>query len=476
MSLRFKIALGVALPALLLLGSLSVVDNRQDRQHWIERMERNTARTGEVLLTAMHQAMHQHDPQMLSGILADVVDTGAAGRVQLIDARNQVKADSRKEEIGTTYRLDAPGCVECHSQPAGSRPQAVELSAGSQMLRVAVPVANQPDCVTCHAKDGPRLGVLLADVSMAPMKGHLDEELREDLANSVGGALLVVLVMFLLVHRLVVRRVEAFHRPLASYAAGDLSARLPTSSGPPDELNQLSTAFNHMADELEDHVREREERVALRQRAITEERERIGRELHDGMAQVLGYVNTKAMATRLLVKSRQWEAADSNLLQLEKAARSLLVDVRAAILGLRLAGRSEAGLPGLLGEFTTQYSLLTGLPVELEIAPGVKDIVLSADVELQLVRIVQEALANVQKHAEATHAEVSLRADNGFLDLTITDDGQGFDPNGVPQDERAHFGLSTLRERADAIGALLTLDSCPGSGTCVFVRLPLTKG
>ena len=476
MSLRLKIALGVALPALLLLSLLSVVDNRQDRQSSIERMERNTVRTGEVLLTAMHQAIHQHDPQMLSGILADVVDSGAAGRVQLIDAQNQVKADSRKEEIGTIYRLDAPGCVECHSQPAGSLPQAVELSAGSQVLRVAVPLANQPDCVTCHATDGPRLGVLLADVSMVPLKSHLDAELREELAVSVGGALLVILVMFWLVHRLVVRRVEAIHRPLASYAAGDFSARLPASPGPSDELSQLSASFNRMADELEGHVREREERVALRQHAITEERERIGRELHDGMAQVLGYVNTKAMATRLLVKSRQWEAADGNLRQLEEAARSLLVDVRAAILGLRLTGLSEAGLPAMLREFTVQYSLLTGLPVELDIAPEVNDVSLPADVELQLLRIVQEALANVRKHAEATHAEVSLRADSGFLELTVTDDGQGFDPNNVTQNERAHFGLSTLRERAGAIGALLTLDSCPGSGTCVFVRLPLTKG
>ena len=476
MSLRLKIALGVALPTLLLLALLSVVDNHQDSQRSIKRMERDTVRTGEVLLSAMHQAIHQHDPQMLSGILADVVNSGAAGRVQLIDGQDQVKADSRKEELGTIYRRDAPGCVECHSRPAGSRPQAVELNAGSQMLRVAVPVANQPDCVTCHAKDGPQLGVLLADVSMAPMKDHLNEELREDLAVSVGSALLVVLGMSLLVHRLVVHRVEAFHRPLASYAAGDLSARLPASSGPSDELSQLSTAFNRMADELEGHVREREERAALRQRAITEERERIARELHDGMAQVLGYVNTKAMATRLLLKNRQLEAADGNLLQLEEAARGLLVDLRAAILGLRLAGRSEARLPTMLKDFTSQYSQLTGLPVELEIAPGVSDISLPADVELQLLRIVQESLANVHKHAEATHAEVSLRADNGILDLTITDDGQGFDPDSVTQDERPHFGLSTLRERAEAIGAQLTLDSCPGSGTCVFVRLPLPKG
>jgi signal transduction histidine kinase len=476
MSLRLKIALGVALPALFLVVLLSVVDNRQDRQHWINRMERDTIRTGEVLLTAMHEAMHRHDPQVLSGILADVVDSGAAGRVQLIDVRNQVRADSRKEAIGTTYRLDAPGCVECHSQPAGSLPQAVELAAGGEVLRVAVPVANGPECTTCHATDGPWLGVMLADISMAPLKSHLDAELRDELAVWVGGALLVILIMSLLVHWLVVRRVEAIHRPLASYTAGDFSARLPAFSGPPDELSELSASFNRMADELEGHVREREERVALRQQAITEERERIGRELHDGMAQILGYVNTKAMATRLLVKNRQWEAADVNLRHLEAAARDLLVDVRSVILGLRLTRLSEAGLPAMLGDFTAQYSLLTGLPVELDIASGVNDVTLPADVELQLLRIVQEALANVRKHAEATHAEVSLRASNGFLDLTITDDGQGFDPNNLTQDERAHFGLSTLRERAEAIGALLTVDSCPGSGTCVFVRLPLTKG
>ena len=476
MGLRLKIALGVALPALLVLISLSVLDNRRDSQLSTVRTQRNMARMGEVLLTGMHYAIHQHDPQLLSGILADVVNMGVAGRVQLIDARDQVQADSRQEEIGTRYSRTAPGCAECHNFPKGALPQAVQLSAVSQMLRVAVPVMNEPDCVACHANDGPYLGVLLADISMAGAQDHLDEELRAGLAVSIGSALLVILGMFLLVHWLVVRRVEAFYRPLACYAAGDLAARLPYSSGPADELNHLSSVFNRMADEHERHMREQEERIDLRQRAIAEERERIGRELHDGMAQVLGYVNTKAMATRLLLKKRQLDTADTNLLQLEEAARGLLVDVREAILGLRLAGRSEAGLITMLEEYSSQYSRLTGLPVALDIAPGVDSISLPADVELQLVRIVQEALANVRKHADATHAEISLRSDNSVLVLTVTDDGRGFNPDEIDQVEQLHFGMSIVRERAGLIGAELAIDSCPGSGTCITVRLPIPRG
>lgn len=342
MSLRLKIALGVALPALVVLVTLSVLENRSDSRLWAERTQRNTVRIGEVLLLGMHHAIHQHDPQMLSKILADVVSTGVAGRVQLIDMHDQVRADSRAEAIGTVYQRDDPGCVECHGEPEEHHPQAIKMGAESQLLRVAVPIVNDADCATCHAQNVPYLGVLLADISTASMQSHLDEELRMDLIVSIGSAILVILGMALLVHWLVVRRIEAFDRPLASFAAGDLSARLPAPSGPVDEISDLSMTVNRMAGELEGHVREREARVAVKQRAITEERERIARELHDGMAQVLGYVNTKAMATRLLLKNHQIEAADNNLFQLEEAARGLLVDVRAAILGLRTAEEHPA--------------------------------------------------------------------------------------------------------------------------------------
>jgi signal transduction histidine kinase len=226
-----------------------------------------------------------------------------------------------------------------------------------------------------------------------------------------------------------------------------------------------------MAGELERHAREQEERSGVRQRAIVEERERIARELHDGLAQLLGYVNTKAMAVRLMLKSRQTEAAERHLLQLEEAARELFVDVRQAILGLKTAGQIGDGLTATLKDFAAQFSRLSSVPVEVVVTPGVEGLPLTAETELQLLRIVQEALTNVRKHASATRAWVSLRSDGGILALTVGDDGIGFEPEHLPTNHQAHFGLSTMRERVEAIGAEFNLDAVPGVGTRVTVRL-----
>jgi PAS domain S-box-containing protein len=214
---------------------------------------------------------------------------------------------------------------------------------------------------------------------------------------------------------------------------------------------------------------------AFQQSLIDEERGRIARELHDGLAQLLGYVSTKAMAVRLMLKNRQTEAADQHLLQLEEAARELYVDVRQAILDLKMTGQSDAGLTATLKDFAAQFSRLSGLPVELAIAPAVESLSLTAETELQLLRIVQEALTNVRKHASATKVWISLRLNDGVLELTVSDDGQGFDPDHVPTTHWPHFGLSTMHERAEAIGAEFDLDSELGAGTRIMVRLPVVS-
>ena len=232
------------------------------------------------------------------------------------------------------------------------------------------------------------------------------------------------------------------------------------------------------ARDITERVRAEEELEAARafqQSLIDEERQRIARELHDGLAQLLGYVSTKAMAVRLMLKNRQTEAAHQHLLQLEEAARELFVDVRQAILDLKMTVQSDAGLIATLKDFSAQFSRLSGLPVELAIAPAVESLSLTAETELQLLRIVQEALTNVRKHASATNAWISLRLNDGVLELTVSDDGQGFDPDRVRTTHRPHFGLSTMRERAEAIGAEFDLDSEPGAGTRVMVRLPVVS-
>lgn len=472
-SLRVRVALWVALPTLVALLSLSLLHYWRER-HLAEDQARLTViQLGQVMTGSLRHTMLLNDRRMLAEMLRDIGAMETVERVQILDLGGEVKVSSAPAEIGQVWRMENPGCNECHRFPPDRRPRTALLSSDSGLLRIASPIANEPQCATCHAPGTAHLGILLADVTMLAVQQHLLRDLQVDLAISVAITLGITLGVYLLVHRLVVRRVEAFRRPLAEYGTGNFAARLPMGAQDADELDALATAFNRMADELERHMREEHERSELRQRAIIEERERIARELHDGLAQLLGYVNTKAMAVRLMLKKRQMKAADEHLLQLEEAARELFIEVREAILGLRASGQAGAGLPTLLNEYAAQFSRLSSLPVQVEIAPEAASVRLAAEAELQLLRIVQEALTNVRKHAAATGVRISVQRQNGTLELLVSDDGRGFDPAYICADPSAHFGLNTMRERAQAIGAEFQVESWPGSGTRVRVRLPL---
>lgn len=209
--------------------------------------------------------------------------------------------------------------------------------------------------------------------------------------------------------------------------------------------------------------------------AVLEERERIGRELHDGLAQVLGYINTQAMAIRKRLASGRTDEALREVAAIEEAARELYTDVREAILGLRVSLDRQGGFLPALRTYLDRFREMTGVAVEIEtdgLPPAPR---LPASTELQLLRIVQEALSNVRKHARTTNARVSLMETAEGLTLTVADDGEGFDPDYPIRTGWPRFGLQTMRERAKAIGGVFEIVSEPGRGTRAIVRVPLAS-
>jgi signal transduction histidine kinase len=205
--------------------------------------------------------------------------------------------------------------------------------------------------------------------------------------------------------------------------------------------------------------------------AITEERERIAREMHDSLAQVLGYVNTKAQAAQTLVRKGETERAAEQIGQLAEAARGAYADVREGILGLRTSRPGERGFHAALADYLQQWQGQSGIAVELVAAPDVPPRLAPA-AEVQLLRIVQEALTNVRKHAGAERATVGLETAGDTLIVTIADDGGGFALTAPPPSAGPRFGLATMRERAEAIGGTFTIESTAGQGTRVTVRVP----
>lgn len=472
-SLRARVALGVAFPVLLALLTLSITHYWRERQQIEEQIQLNALQVGDVALAALRQSMLANKPSTMAEIITDIGRMTNIQRVQLIDRTYRVALDTTGGDQGRVRQADDPECSGCHEQPGDSRPRTAILDFVEDTLRIATPIENAAECVTCHPGGDHLLGELLIDVSLADARAHLANELQIDLAISGGFTVLVTVGVYLLVHLLVVRRVERFRQPLEAFANGDLTARLPSPRDPWDELDTLTLAFNNMATELEQQIEEREQRHQLRQRAIVEERERIAREMHDGIAQLMGYVNTKAAAVRLLLMNGRLDEAQSQLNQLSEAAEVSFIELRASILGLRISDHEGHGFVATLQEFITKFSQMTGIQVDVSLPPQGAERFLPYESELHLLRIAQEALSNVHKHSSTKHAWIDLKRDDHLLELTIGDHGTGFNPEHPKDDHRPHFGLSTMRERAEAIGASFLVDAVPGRGTRITILLPL---
>lgn len=206
--------------------------------------------------------------------------------------------------------------------------------------------------------------------------------------------------------------------------------------------------------------------------AVLQERERIAREMHDGMAQLLGYINTQTIAVRKLLSDKRLKEALEELTRMEEITRDLYADVREGILGLRVAAHRQDGLLPALREYAERYMEMSDIQVEFKVSPDADCTQLTPSVEIQLMRIIQEALTNARKHSRATAVDIEFERNNNELHVTIADNGQGFDLERGSSAGRPRFGLHTMRERAEAVGGSFNIDTAVGQGTKVEVYVP----
>jgi len=202
------------------------------------------------------------------------------------------------------------------------------------------------------------------------------------------------------------------------------------------------------------------------------ERARLAREIHDGPAQALANTVMRLQFVEQMVAQRPQEV-QVEIAKLRAAIHASLKDVRRFIFNLRPASLSDAGLISTIKYYAHDFSDQFGIPVECNLPEG---LTLSADQELVVFRVIQEALQNIQKHAEAESVVVDVQQrPNGPLVVTITDNGKGFDPRMARLGRTGSSGLVNMRERAATVGGTLKLESRPGAGTTITLTLPMPK-
>ncbi|HEV8434025.1 MAG TPA: GAF domain-containing sensor histidine kinase [Thermoanaerobaculia bacterium] len=206
--------------------------------------------------------------------------------------------------------------------------------------------------------------------------------------------------------------------------------------------------------------------------AIAQERVRIAHEMHDGLAQVLGYVNTKVQAATAYLNRGKIEEATQQMKELAVSAREAYTDVRESIVGLRSLPDEGRSMSDALVEFVERWKEQSGVVARINVDASLR---LRTAVELQLIRIVQESLTNVRKHAKASRVWIDIKRDGETLRACVKDDGQGFLRTAPARGEFPRFGLTTMYERAASIGGALMIDSAPRQGTTVNFEMPLAR-
>lgn len=246
----------------------------------------------------------------------------------------------------------------------------------------------------------------------------------------------------------------------------------------PDDLTLLSVVGRQLGIAIEnarlwEEVKEKEtlrqhflERVIAAQET---ERQRLARELHDEAAQTL---TALSLGLRRLQDDPNLSLPQRKLAgDLKSQTTALASDLHRLAVELRPSALDRVGLIGALGQYVQEFKRRYSLEAQFE-SDNLEHIRLSPEIETSLYRIVQEALTNVARHAQARSVSVLLQARDGQIVATVEDDGKGFDPAQVQA--KGRLGLFGMQERAAMLGGSLNIESAPGQGTTVFVKIPLS--
>jgi signal transduction histidine kinase len=269
-------------------------------------------------------------------------------------------------------------------------------------------------------------------------------------------AIVPVGVLFgLLASRRLVRRVRRLERATVAVADGDYTVTLPVSGR--DEVGRLEANFTTMTRQLGSALAAERQRATGDARAA--ERARIAREVHDAISQHLFGLRMIAAGMCRADPGNQQARA------IERISEEALRDMQALLTELRPASLDGAGLAPALQEICAAYHDRLGVTVDASL----DDVTLPAPVEHALLRITQEACTNAVRHGNARRLAVSMTRQDGHVELAVRDTGTGFDP-AAPH---AGSGLTHIRDRVSELGGTVDIDSTPGRGAALTVRLPV---
>jgi len=204
--------------------------------------------------------------------------------------------------------------------------------------------------------------------------------------------------------------------------------------------------------------------------AMLREREILGRELHDGIGQMLAAAQLQVKVAYELLQRGDTASVESCLNHLADLTQKAKESVRDYLIGVKAQSYPELSIVSMLRQYLNHYSHHHGIHAELVAPAEFEEIALDATIKAQLQPIIREALTNVRRHSRASSVRIVFALNDSEVLVTVEDDGRGFDS--AEMNETSGFGLRSMQGRADMLGAFLEVKSSPGMGTQIIIRVP----
>ncbi len=484
-SLRLKVSLGVCLALVVLLAPLNWLQYQLQRKAAMADLELLAATTGAVAERSLEEAMLTNNRPAIQSIVDSVAQAPDVRSVLLLTPQAMVAASPGGLHNGEKLVLTSATCQACHQFPAASRPRGVVVTGtdGQPVFRTMTPIPNRPACHSCHSPRDRLNGVFYMDFSMAGLNTRLERGLRIAFLGSVTIIVLSTLMLYVLLSRLIITPMEQVAQSLNSFSQGERAIRVSVQAE--DEVGLLADVFNEMADtiqlqeteasrlymELKEKDEVRRQLLARLISAREEERRHLAREIHDELGQLLTGLSLNLKLSQQAMPDDP-QVAHNYLDKANAVVRRTIEQSHRLITRLRPTALDDYGLVPALREELNQRLAPLGIAAHLDTEGDVER--LPAEVTTATFRIVQEAITNVIRHANARRVHVHLQRTTDGLTVIIEDDGVGLpgeDPGS--SDGRRALGILGMQERAGALGGRLEVTRRQPHGTGVVLWLPL---
>jgi two-component system sensor histidine kinase UhpB len=470
--LRFKIILGLISLLTLTMTILFVVQYFQHRKKMISNLQENISpHLTQMVNDVLKSSMLSKNKSEMKYILEVANQYPDVRKIFILNRTGRIITSIDDKEIGKTIDIRDPTCQVCHHGTTKALNKTVIYSSlqGERIFRNVNPIYNRKECFSCHHPEEKITGVLVTDFTLSNIEKQLQAEFKENIFLLFFAIGISTFVIGIALNQLVIKKLQHFMEAASLFGRGDFKRTISFKSD--DEIKRLADSFNLMAKTLMEKMRL--ERKYLSQIIETQENERrrISRELHDEIGQALYAIkfNLEMIDKDLpqatpLVRGRLGEA--------KSLSSQTLTSMRQLALDLRPTMLDDLGLIPTLRWYVQNFSNRLNIYSNFE-AMGLEE-KLPPQIETAFYRIIQEALNNIAKHAQADRVEISLMRRDSKILASVQDNGKGFDLDKVlhPESPERGFGLIGIQERVSLLGGQIEIQSRPGSGTLIRIEVP----